>query len=90
MRPPDDRNRVIWLPIDRALHAELLAEHWREIDRQQFGKQTRVELARGSRPLPEMARPPKEGAWASRSRHHRSLGALEPFRVHASLRGQLG
>ena len=87
MRPPDDRNRVIWLPIDRALHAELLAEHWREIDRQQFGKQTRVELARGSQPLTETVRPPKEGAWAKRGRRGGASGLIEPFRVHIGLNG---
>lgn len=87
MRPPDDRNLVIWLPLDSARHAELMAEHWREIDRQRFGTKTRVELTKGSQPLVETVRPPKEGAWAKRGRRGGASGWIEPFRVHLGLRG---
>lgn len=85
--PPADRNLVIWLPMDSALHAELMAGHWREIDRRQFGKKTRVELAKGSLPVPEPVRPPKEGAWARRRHRSGAMGLIEPFRVHLGLRG---
>ena len=85
--PPADRNLVVWLPMDTALHAELMAEHWREIDRQTFGKKTRVELFKGSQPIPETVRPPKEGAWARRGARSGSVGWIEPFRVHLGVRG---
>lgn len=78
---------MVWLPMDNARHAELMAAHWREIDRQTFGKKTRVELAKGSQPVPETVRPPKEGAWARRRHRGGSFGMIEPFRVHVGLRG---
>ncbi|HAV60936.1 MAG TPA: hypothetical protein DCY13_01045 [Verrucomicrobiales bacterium] len=85
--PPAARSLVIWLPLDAALHAELLAEHWRETDRQSFGRRTRLELVKGAPPIPEPVRPPKEGAWARRGIRNGAAGVIEPFRVHLGQRG---
>jgi len=80
--PPSDRNQVIWLPMDSARLAALLADHWREIDRQSFGRRTRVELVKGIEQRAEMVAPPRQGAWAGRGRRARAGASLEPYRVH--------
>lgn len=86
--PPSDRNQVLWLPLDSARLSSLLAEHWREIDRQKFGNKVRVELAKGIEQRVETVPPPRQGAWAGRGRRSRSgVSPLEPFRVHVALRG---
>jgi hypothetical protein len=85
--PPSDRNQVIWLPLDSARLSELLAEHWREIDRQRFGNRTRVELVKGNEQRVEMVRPPRQGAWAGRGRRSGTAPAVEPYRVHLGSAG---
>lgn len=84
--PPSDRNQVLWLPLETSRHTSLLAEHWREIDRQAFGNKVRVELAKVTEKRVESVPPPRQGAWAGRGRRH-SVSAIEPFRVHVALRG---
>jgi hypothetical protein len=85
--PPSDRNQVIWLPMDSARHAALLAEHWREIDRQKFGRTTRIELVRGIEQRAEMVPPPRQGAWAGRGRRSATASVVEPYRVHLGAGG---
>lgn len=80
--PPSDRNEVLWLPLDNARLAELLATQWREIDRQKFGNRVRVELAKGAENRAETVRPPRQGAWAGRSRRASAAATVEPYRVH--------
>ncbi|MBI1177609.1 hypothetical protein GC207_09240 [bacterium] len=85
--PPSDRNQVLWLPLDSARLSLLLADHWREIDRQKFGNKVRVELAKGIEQRVEMVAPPRQGAWAGRGRRSQTANTIEPFRVHVALRG---